>query len=109
MASSKSGGTAERIPAAEPILMRLFVAPILFVSFLLSLFLIDRHNYGRIFSNADTKPDYYHSHQRKLAKTEVNEAFLLRRKVITGLCIIGAVSLALLAWAVESIWRIWRV
>lgn len=109
MASSRSGGTAERIPAADPILMRLFVAPVLFVSFLVSLFLIDRHHYARIFSNVDPKPDHYHSHQRKLAKAEVDDAFLLRRKVIAALCILSAVCLALFAWGIESIWRIWRI
>ena len=109
MASSKAGTRAEGIPAAEPVLVRLFVAPILFVSFLISLFIIDRHHYGKIFSNPESKSDYYHSHQRKLAKTEMDEAFLLRRKVIVGFCVFSAVSLALFAWGIESMWHIWKV
>ncbi|KAL2403195.1 hypothetical protein ABEF95_008500 [Exophiala dermatitidis] len=96
-------------PVPEPLLTRLVVAPVLFVSFLISLFLIDRQTYASIFGRSPSKDGYYHSHQRKLAKREMDEAFQMRRKVIVALCALSAVSLAIVAWGIESLWTVWRV
>jgi len=89
----------------EPLLSRLVVAPVLFVSFLISLFLIDRKHYGSIFASSGSKDGYYHSHQRKLAKQEMDDAFQMRRKVIALMMMLSAVALAVVAWAVEALWR----
>ncbi|EXJ79205.1 hypothetical protein A1O3_08706 [Capronia epimyces CBS 606.96] len=106
---SNKPATSDSIPIPEPLLTRLIIAPVLFVSFLVSLFLIDRQTYGSIFGRSSSKDGYYHSHQRKLAKREMDDAFQLRRKVIAAICIVSAVSLAFVAWGIESVWTVWRV
>jgi hypothetical protein len=109
MASRK--GTSAHIdagPAAEPLWNRLIIAPVLFISFLVSLVLIDRQTYGSVFGKAGSKDGYYHSHQRKLAKREMDNAFQIRSKVIAGMVMLSAVTLALFIWALESIWKAWR-
>lgn len=100
--------SAERI-AHDPFITRLIVAPVLFVSFLISLFFIDRQVYGGIFGHSDNKDGYYHSHQRKLAKREMDDAFQMRRKVIAAMCLLSAMSLAIVAWGIEAVWTVWRV
>lgn len=106
---SDKPAVSETIPVRDPLFIRLIIAPVLFVSFLVSLFLIDRQIYGSIFGRSSNKDGYYHSHQRKLAKREMDEAFQMRRKVIAAMCIASAVSLALVAWGIESLWAVWRV
>jgi len=104
---------AGQMTATEPLLRRLIVAPVLFVSFLISLVIIDRQTYGGIFGrvppSASNKDGYYHSHQRKLAKQEMDEAWRMRRRVIVALCFVSAVALAVVAWGIESVWTVWRV
>lgn len=106
--SSKKGSALEATPVAESLLSRLIVAPVLFISFLVSLLLIDRKTYGGIFGSSGSSDGHYHSHQRKLAKREMDDAFHLRNKIIAGMAIFGAVSLALFAWCMESLWKAWR-
>ncbi|EXJ96245.1 hypothetical protein A1O1_01371 [Capronia coronata CBS 617.96] len=106
---SNKPAASESIPIPEPLITRLIIAPVLFVSFLISLFFIDRQTYGNIFGQSGRKDGYYHSNQRKLAKREMDDAFQLRRKVIAALCILGAMSLALVAWGIDSLWTVWRV
>ncbi|OAL33622.1 hypothetical protein AYO20_07129 [Fonsecaea nubica] len=109
MSGKKSGPLlSDSAPVAEPLLSRLIVAPVLFISFLISLFLIDRQTYGSIFARSGSRDGYYHSHQRKLAKREMDDAFQMRSKVIAGMFIFSAVTLALLAWTLESVWKGWR-
>jgi len=112
MSSKKAANGAvagEAFPVPEPLFTRLIVAPVLFVSFLISLFLIDRKVYGGIFGSAGSKDGYYHSHQRKLAKQEIDDAFQLRKRVIAAMCVIGGVGVALVAWSIEKAWTRWRV
>lgn len=92
----------------ESLFSRLIVVPVLCVSFLISLFFIDRQTSGGIFGQSN-KNAYYHSHQRKLAKQEINEAFQVRGKVIFAMCLLSAISLAVVAWGIESIWTVWKV
>ncbi|OCT46810.1 hypothetical protein CLCR_02168 [Cladophialophora carrionii] len=108
--STKKGTSAlaDGAPIPEPLLSRLIVAPVLFVSFLVSLVLIDRQTYGTVFGKSGSKDGYYHSHQKKLAKREMDDAFQMRSKVIAVMVLVFAVALALFAWTVESIWKIWR-
>lgn len=108
MPSSKSTAVHEPLPVSEPLLSRLIVAPVLFVSFLISLFLIDRKHHESIFANSKSQDGYYHSHQRKLAKREMDDAFQMRRKVIILMAILSAVAIAVVTWAFESLWRGWR-
>jgi len=108
MPSSKSSAVHEPLPLSEPLLSRLVVAPILFVSFLISLFLVDRKHYGSILANSNSKDGYYHSHQRKMAKRDMDDAFQMRRKVIAFMFMLSAVALAAVAWSFESLWRGWR-
>lgn len=105
MASSRTSTGHERLHVPEPLLSRLVVAPVLFVSFLISLFLIDRKHYGTIFANSGSKDGYYHSHQRKLAKKDMEDAFQMRQKVIALMLMLSAVALAIVAWAFEAVWR----
>ncbi|KIX93878.1 uncharacterized protein Z520_10503 [Fonsecaea multimorphosa CBS 102226] len=109
MSAKKSGPLpSDSAPITESLLSRLIVAPVLFVSFLISLFLIDRQTYGSIFGRSGSQDGYYHSHQRKLAKREMDDAFQMRSKVIAAMVLLSAVSLALLAWILESTWNVWR-
>jgi len=105
---AKTATVTEEV-ARDPLIVRLIVAPVLFISFLVSLFFIDQKTYGGIFGNSSNKDGYYHSHQRKLAKREMDDAFQLRQKVIAAMCVLAAVSVALVAWGVEAVWTVWRV
>jgi len=107
---SKKGTSApsDAAPIAESLLGRLVIAPVLFISFLISLVLIDRQTYGTVFGKSASKDGFYHSHQKKLAKREMDSAFQMRSKVIAGMVLLSAAALALFAWTVESIWNAWR-
>lgn len=109
MAAKRSASTSsESTAVAESVFTRFVVAPVLFVSFLVSLVLVDRQTSGSVLGKSGGKDGYYHSHQRKLAKQEMDNAFQLRGKVIAGMALLSAMSLALFAWAIEFIWRGWR-
>lgn len=84
--------------ASESLVSRIFVAPVLFISFVISLFLIDRQTYAKVLNGHDSKNDYYHSNQRKMAKQEMNDAFHLRNRVIAAILVICGLGLALLSW-----------
>ncbi len=89
--------------SSESLFTRLIVAPAVFVSFLLSLFLIDRKTYGDIFGQHPESTDgYYHSHQRKLAKHDVDAAFRAKNKVIIGMAVSSGIGLALVGWIVSK-------
>jgi hypothetical protein len=100
--STKKSGTAELPRIEESLFSRIIVAPVLFVSFIFSLFLIDRKTYGGIFGQHADKDGYYHSHQRKLAKREMDDAFMMRNKVIAVMAVSSAVGLAVLGWGVSK-------
>lgn len=108
MPSGKSSAVHEPLHLPEPLLIRLVVAPVLFVSFLISLVLVDRKHFGSILANSESKDGYYHSHQRKIAKRNMDDAFQIRRKVIALMFMFSAMALAVVAWAFESLWRGWR-
>jgi len=102
--------------ATESLITRTVLAPVLFISFLFSLFLIDRKTSAEIFSSSDTSGErksstssdhYYHTNQRRLAKEEIDRAFALRRRVIAAMCVLSAVGLAVAAWCVIKAWEIW--
>jgi hypothetical protein len=100
-------------PDAESIISRALVGPILFVSFIVSLFFVDKQTSASIFESntrADAKhqhEQYYHSHQRKLAKKEFDDAFALRKRVIAAMCIVGGIALAGLGWGLMKAWGMW--
>jgi hypothetical protein len=106
---TKTTSTISEQVVAEPLLIRLIVAPVLFVSFLVSLFLVDRQNYDSIFGRSGNKDGYYHSHQRKLAKREMDQAFVVRKRVIAAVCVLSMISFAVVAWGIESVWTGWKV
>ena len=90
---------------SESLFARLIVAPVLFVSFLLSLFFIDRKTYGGIFGqDHQSKDGYYHSHQRKLAKHDVDEAFRAKNNVIIAMAVSSGVGLAIAGWVVSRVY-----
>jgi hypothetical protein len=99
-----AGGEATPPVPSESAFSRLIVAPVLFVSFLLSLFIIDRETVGGVFGRSAGKNTYYHSHQRKLAKYDVDEAFRRKNRVIAAMIVSGAVGLALTGWAVQKVY-----
>jgi len=89
------------LPVVESAFSRLIVAPVLFVSFLVSLFLIDRQHYSGIFSHSSSNEErYYRSHQKKLAKREMDDAFQLRGKVIAAMVMAVGVVVAVLGWVI---------
>jgi hypothetical protein len=101
-------------PEVESIVSRTILVPVLFVSFIFSLFFVDKQTSAGIFeSNAqkDSKhghEHYYHSHQRKLARKEFDDAFALRKRVIAAMCVGGVIGLAGLGWLLTKAWTFWR-
>ena len=114
-------------PAAESFLSRTIFAPILFISFLISLVIVDRTTSAKVFrhgnrrngspnssrpsssqSNKSTqergKEDYYRSHQKKLMRSEANDAFAMRHKVIAAMMVCLALGLMVLAWSGVKVW-----
>jgi hypothetical protein len=100
-------------PEAESVISRTLVGPVLFVSFIVSLFFVDKQTSAEIFesnSRTDAKHEheqYYHSHQRKLARREFDDAFALRTRVIAAMCIAGGIGLAGLGWCLTKAWSMW--
>ena len=89
--------------ATESLFSRIIVGPVLFLSFLLSLFWIDRKTFSGVFGqHAQSKDTFYHSHQRKLAKHEMDEAFLMKNRVILGLVVLSSVGLVLSWWVLSQ-------
>lgn len=77
---------------------RFLLTPLLFISFLVSLFLIDKQTYSKVLSGHGSADSYYHSHQRKMAKREMEDAFHLRNKVLAAMFVISGIGLALIGW-----------
>jgi len=100
--------TTEANPVVESLFSRVIIAPVLFISFLVSLVVIDRQTSGTVFGKSGGKDGYYHSHQRKLAKREMDSAYQMRSKVIAGMALLSAVMLAVCAWTLEVTWNFWR-
>jgi hypothetical protein len=100
-------------PEVESIISRTLLGPILFVSFIVSLFFVDKQTSAGIFESSTRKDSkhgheqHYHSHQRKLAKREFDDAFALRKRVIAAMGIAGAIGLAGLAWLLTKAWAFW--
>lgn len=104
MASKKT--SAQNLNAGtESLLFRLIATPVLFISFLISLFLIDRQTSGGIFGSSGSKDGYYHSHQRKLARHDITDAFQLRNKVIAAIIAALGFGLAFVAWSFSKAWH----
>lgn len=104
MSSSKSS-TIESSPAQDSLFTRFIVAPVLFISFLVSLVIVDKKAHGGIFKDHEDKDGYYHSHQKKLAKEEMDEAFHMRKKVIAAMLFSGGIGVALTAWLISKGWH----
>ena len=120
---STSGGAAEPSAVTESLLSRTILAPALFISFLISLLVVDRATSTEVFShNADhdkhndrrssatltghTGDDrYYHSHQRKLMKREMEDAFAMRNRVIAAMMVCGALGVAIVGWSGVKLWE----
>ncbi|KAL9619529.1 MAG: hypothetical protein Q9160_005892 [Pyrenula sp. 1 TL-2023] len=94
-ASTSSPTGTEPSPASESLVSRILFAPLLFISFIVSLLIVDREASSSVFGLSSPSDDnsrssdkqgkekkYYHSHQRKLAKREIGDAFKMRNKVI---------------------------
>ncbi|KAK0633543.1 hypothetical protein B0T14DRAFT_561131 [Immersiella caudata] len=124
-------------PNRQSLIYKFIMTPIIFISFIVSLSLIDmRHSAQRSHYHADSHEsrmpawlhriiyryqryqyvpvdengklvgkrvgdgkEYYHSHQRKLMRMEVAEAFEIRSSVVVAL---GLVSMGVL-------WGVWRL
>jgi hypothetical protein len=101
-------------PEVESIISRTILGPVLFVSFIVSLFFVDKQTAAGIFESNTRKDSkhghehYYHSHQRKLAKKEFDDAFVLRKRVIAAMCVAGVIGLAGLGWLLTKAWAFWR-
>jgi len=107
--SSKASSSSEQ-PVVESLLSRTLFVPVLFVSFIISLFLIDRNTSAGVFSHEDPKDPqkekgrYYHANHRKLAKQELDEAFQFRGRVIAAMCITSAFGIVLTGWGLSQAW-----
>lgn len=110
MPSKSTASTSTAEAASESFLARTLFVPVLFVSFLFSLLWIDRKTSAEIFphenpkskSRKESEPQYYHSHQRHLAKREFDDAFAYQGKLVILLCVGSAVVL------VGGSWVVWR-
>ncbi len=107
MATRRASFSEQAAPASastiqESIFARLVVAPVLFVSFLISLFFIDRQTITGVFKRKADKDVYYHSHQKKLAKHDLDEAYSKSNRVVLAMCISSAIGLALTGWVVSK-------
>jgi hypothetical protein len=122
------------------LLSRTILTPILFLSFLLSLLVVDWRTSATLFpptfpavtrsspatgtgphrgrnkekekeAAAGPPPPHYHHYQTKLAKREIDEAFALRRRVMAGMCAVGAVGVGVavgMGWRLMSrAWAVW--
>lgn len=85
-------------PAQESLFTRVFITPLLFVSFIVSLFLIDKDTYSKVFSGHGSYDQHYHTHQRKMARREIEDAFHLRNRVLAAIFIITGFGFALAGW-----------
>jgi hypothetical protein len=100
-------------PEAESIISRTILGPVLFVSFIVSLFVVDKQTAAGILESNTRKDSkhghehYYHSYQRKLAKREFDDAFALRKRVIAAMCVAGVVGLTGLGWFLTKAWAFW--
>src|ERR1700733_3237184 len=100
-------------PEVGSIVSRTILGPVLFVSFIFSLFFVDKQTSAIIFESNTRKDSthghehYYHSHQRKLAKREFDDAFALRKRVIAAMCVAGVIGLAGLGWFLTKAWAFW--
>jgi hypothetical protein len=100
-------------PEAGSVISRTFLVPVLFVSFLVSLFFVDKQTSAGVFASNDRTDSehkhehYYHSHQRKLAKKDLDDAFVLRKRVIAAMCLAGGIALAGLWWCLTKAWALW--
>lgn len=104
MTPSTSGKTTlQTKPMTESAFSRFVVAPVLFASFLVSLFLVDHKTISSIFS----EPHYIdtYSFRRQSVRKEVDEAFHLRNRVLGAMLFVGGLSAALFGWACAKAFR----
>jgi len=99
-------------PPGDSFYTRLVLTPLLAVSFILSLVLIDRKTNAAIHNHHHADPcgkdcEYYHSHQRKLAKQEMDDAFKLRGRIIAALVTVTGLGLVTAGWGAVKGWGIW--
>lgn len=119
-ATASSPTTSEPAPTSESLISRIVFAPLLFVSFLVSLIIVDREASSSVFGtsppgskdgkrtlDAGKEKRYYHSHQKKLARREIGDAFNIRNKVLVSLCVGMGVTAACMAWFVTRVWEGW--
>lgn len=119
-ATTSSPTPTETAPPSESLISRVVFAPLLFISFLISLVIVDHDASTSVLgtssspsgkngstSSRSNEKKYYHSHQRKLARREVGDAFDMRNKVLVGLCIGMGIAIAGMAWFVNRVWEGW--
>ena len=93
--------------AVESLFSRLIAGPVFFISFLVSLALVDRETSGKIFGkDARSKDGYYHSHQKKLGRQEMDDAFQIRSKVIMMFCLASGIALAVAGFGATRLWQL---
>ncbi|KPI45385.1 uncharacterized protein AB675_568 [Cyphellophora attinorum] len=102
--STKASTQTITTASPESLISRLIIGPVLFISFLVSLFLVDKKIYTSIFGSDSKQGGYYHSHQRKLAKSEMDQAFQQKNRVIAGLCMASGVAVAVVLWGIGAAW-----
>lgn len=90
---------------AGELVSRFFVTPVLFISFLISLLYIDRQAYSQVVAGHAGRDTYYHSHQRKMARREVEDAFHLRNRALAALLIAAGIGMALAGWTGSKVYH----
>lgn len=104
MSSTDQASHTGASTATESIFTRVVITPLLFISFVVSLFLIDRDTYSHVLNGRASSDKYYHSRQGKLAKQSLEDAFHLRNRVLAAICIFGGIGFAFLGWTGSKAW-----
>lgn len=105
------------VPSEESAISRYIVGPFVFISFLVSLLMVEQRTHDAVFASPNSRrtrqmdprdgqvsqhqkalEDFYHSHQRKLARKEFEEAFELRNRVLAGIVLVGGMGIAAISW-----------
>jgi len=55
--------------------------------------------YSKVFSGHPEHDSYYHTHQRKMARHEIDDAFHMRNRVLAAMFIFSGIGLAVVGWS----------
>jgi len=106
MWTAKEASTTTASTAGESLVSRFIITPVLFISFLVSLLFIDRQTYAKVLSGHSPHDSYYHSHKRKMARQEVEDAFHMRNRVLGAMFVLSGIGLAVVGWTGSKAYQV---